>query len=229
MPRTPPPPTLRTFTFATGIAVAYQPITAFFLNRLRVLATRQCRASAPSVPTIATDFGQAPSPADPAYLAALATHQQTIGIRMFQLAVAFAVHIDPALVAEGLAAYDAEAQRWAAFAATHGADDDADAPTDAPDLFARYLDGVADDVTRYVLLVASGGDELELVRLMQALYLSGHIDEEAVAAATDSFKSDVSGHGHLEAASADVGGVDPQSGAGVDLRGLGEPPHDREL
>jgi len=205
------PPTRQMFTFASGETVEFTPISRFFVNRLRIESERALRHARPTVPTIQTDFDPTPTPnpADPAYSAAMQAHSERVGIRTFQRAIQMAVVVAPERVAAGLAAFEAEQARFAAFLArdadTAAAADD----SEDDDPFARYVDGVADPTVRYVLLVAAGGDQWELVRLMQALY-GMQTDEEAIQSALDQHKSDVPGAEPVGVPSAGVGHPDPQ-------------------
>lgn len=216
MPRTPPPPAAtKTHTFATGITIQYRPLSSWTRIQLGQRAGRSLRAAQPQPPTIATDYGGAPNPHDPAYLAALAAHQQRVGIRLFQWAAAMALDVDPATVAADLAAHAADAERLAAFLDTLPPDEADPEPSE----LERFLDG-ASDAVRWLLLVAAGGDTLEVVRWMPALY-GGGVDAEAVASATELFSGDVPRDGSVAAHPAAVGVADPHAGADLDPRGMG--------
>lgn len=215
MPRTPPPVAMKTHTFATGITIQYRPLSSWTRIQLGQRAGRSLRAAQPQPPTIATDYGGAPNPHDPAYLAALAQHQQRIGIRLFQWAAAMALDVDPATVATDLAAHAAEAERLAAFLDTLPPDEDDAEPSELD----RFLDG-ASDAVRWLLLIAAGGDTLEVVRWMPALY-GGGVDAEAVASATEMFSGDVPRDGSVEADAAPVGAADRDAGADLDSGGVG--------
>lgn len=216
MPRTPPPPAaLKHHTFATGMTIQYRPLSSWTRIQLGQRAGRSLRAAQPQPPTIATDYGGAPNPHDPAYLAALAQHQQRIGIRLFQWAAAMALDVDPATVAADLAAHAAEAERLAAFLDTLPADDADPEPSELD----RFLDG-ASDAVRWLLLIAAGGDTLEAVQWMPALY-GGGVDVEAVASATEMFSRDVPRDGSVEADPAALGITDPHARADLDTRGVG--------
>lgn len=210
MPYAGVPPARQSFSFASGETVEYTPISRFFVNRLRIESERALRQQRPAVPTIQTDFDPTPTPnpADPAYVAAMQAHTERVGIRTFQRAIQMAVVVAPERVAAGLAAFAAEQARFDAFLARDAAG--ATEATEESDPFDRYLDGVTDPTVRYVLLVAAGGDQWELVRLMQALY-GMQTDEEAIQSALDQHKSDVPGAEPMGVLSASIGHPDPQS------------------
>ena len=219
MARTPPPPATRQHRFGTGIGITYRPISSWQRIQLAQRATRSLRHAQPQPPTFQDDFGgpPTPNPSDPAYLAALADHQARIAIRTFQWAAQLALVVEPATVADGLAAHAADADALAAFLAELPPEDAAPEPTELD----RFLDGASDPV-RWLLLVAAGGDTMALTEWMFALY-GGGVSAEAVADAAEMFSGDLPRNQHLDAAPAAVGTADRDAGADLDAGGrMGE-------
>ena len=217
MPYDLPPAPTRQHTFSTtGITIQYRPISSWQRIQLAQRATRSLRSSIPQAPTFQDDFGGAPTPntSDPAYLAALAAHQERVAIRTFQWAAQLALVVDAATVAAGLAAHQADADALAAFLAELPPEDDAPAETTELD---RFLDGASETV-RWLLICAAGGDTLALTEWMYALYAGG-VTGEAVADATAMFPRDVPRDEHLAADAAALGDVDRDARADLDIGG----------
>lgn len=193
----------RTHTFATGVTITYRPISSWTRIQLAQRATRSLRSQVPEPPTFQDDFGGAPTPnpSDPAYVAALSAHQNRIAIRTFQWTAQLALVVTPETVAADLAAQQQEAAALAAFLATLP-------PEDAPEPseIDTFLDGASETV-RWLLLVAAGGNTLDLTEWMFKLY-SGGLGEEAVADATEMFPRDLPRDEHLEPAPAALGAAD---------------------